>query len=535
LRNGADVSNKLFAIALSALACACGHTVTAPSNPSVVATPNGAANPAAPTLAAISPSSGLPGTNVDVILTGTKFIPQNTTVEVVATDPHPPVTNVNVESETSLTATLTISADAVPRTFRVVVTTPAGSSEQREFVVQAPDAPLPTIGAFGANATSIQKGATSTLNWKGIANATSCEIDHGVGAVPCGSGTKIVAPQADTSYRFTAIGPGGSANATASVHVTESRPSPMTHGMEVFNFTGGTQTFVVPAGVTQVRIDAAAAQGGSGETDDGLDDGGDGGEIEATIDVTPGETLTVVVGGKGISPKHDFEVAAGGFNGGGDARISEHAGGGGGGASDVRQGSGSLDDRVVIAGGGGGGGGGHQSGDSGLGGSGGGMTGGNGHNGLGITTPAPAPTPGPTPAPTPTPTPTPRPTPSPGPIPGPAPSPAPSPVPSPAAGHGTGGGGGGQTSGGQHGQVGEDADDDDTDGDVGKGGKGGSDKVGAGGGGGGGGYKGGGGGGGDKNSGNGGGGGSSHASDEARDVHVDQGNHKGNGQVKIEW
>src|SRR5258705_356547 len=237
-------------------------------------------------------------------------------------------------------------------------------------MVEAGAAPLQATALLAAHATSIQKGATSTLNWKDIANATSCEIDHGVGAVPCGSGTKIVAPQADTSYRFTAIGPGGSANATASVHVTESRPSPMTHGMEMFNFTGGTQTFVVPAGVTQVRIDAAAAQGGSGETDDGLDDGGDGGEIEATIDVTPGETLTVVVGGKGISPKHDFEVAAGGFNGGGDARISEHAGGGGGGESDVRQGSGSLDDRVVIADGGGGGGGGDKnSGNGGGGGS----------------------------------------------------------------------------------------------------------------------------------------------------------------------
>jgi hypothetical protein len=40
---------------------------------------------------------------------------------------------------------------------------------------------------------------------------------------------------------------------------------------------------------------------------------------------------------------------------------------------------------------------------------------------------------------------------------------------------------------------------------------------------------------GDKNSGNGGGGGSSHAADKAKDVHVDQGNHKENGQVKIEW
>ena len=511
-------------------------------------TATSAASPPAPTLAAISPSGALPGTTVDVILSGSNFIPQKTTVDVVAIDPRPLVTDVNVVSDTSLTATLTISADAVPRMFRVVVTTPAGSSEQREFVVQAPNEPLPTIGAFGASATSIQKGATSTLHWNDIANATSCEIDHGVGTVPCSNGTKVVSPPADTSYRFTAIGPGGSANATTSVHVTASRPSPMTHGSEVFNFTGGQQTFVVPTGVTQVRIDAAGAQGGSGETDDGHDDGGDGGEIVATIDVTPGEALIVVVGGEGSSPKHDFESAAGGFNGGGDAGLSEHAGGGGGGASDVRQGGSAMDNRVVIAGGGGGGGGGHQSGDSGFGGSGGGMTAGNGHNGVAMTTPAPpppptptpgpapSPTPGPTPSPAPTPTPTPTPpTPSPGPVPAPAPSPAPSPVPNPGAGHGSGGGGGGQNSGGHRGQVGETADDDDTDGDVGKGGHGGSDKVGAGGGGGGGGHKGGGGGGGDKNSGNGGGGGSSHASDKAKDVHMDQGNHKGNGQVKVEW
>src|SRR5258705_12381924 len=113
-------------------------------------------------------------------------------------------------------------------------------------MVEAGAAPLQATALLAAHATSIQKGATSTLNWKDIANATSCDIDHGVGAVPCGSGTKIVAPQADTSYRFTAIGPGGAANAPARGHVAESRPPPRSHGLEVFHVTGGTQPVAVP-------------------------------------------------------------------------------------------------------------------------------------------------------------------------------------------------------------------------------------------------------------------------------------------------
>ena len=66
------------------------------------------------------------------------------------------------------------------------------------------------------------------------------------------------------------------------------------------NGAGG-QDFVVPAGVCEVSIVALGAAGGDGDTDDdvSLSVGGAGGTAEATIPVTPGETLHVFVGGQG--------------------------------------------------------------------------------------------------------------------------------------------------------------------------------------------------------------------------------------------
>jgi hypothetical protein len=113
-----------------------------------------------------------------------------------------------------------------------------------------------------------------------------------------------------------------------------------------FSYTGAPQTFVVPAGVTQVTVAAWGAAGGSCGTGTGA--GGLGGMTEATISVTMGESLDVFVGGGGGCGGAGY---AGGGNGGMNA-------GGGGGESDVRQGGSSLANRVVVAGGGGGGSGG---------------------------------------------------------------------------------------------------------------------------------------------------------------------------------
>ncbi|MEX1193431.1 MAG: alpha/beta fold hydrolase [Dehalococcoidia bacterium] len=145
--------------------------------------------------------------------------------------------------------------------------------------------------------------------------------------------------------------------------------------MEVFSFTGSAQSFVVPDDISCIAIDAEGAQGGEGANPDGDQaDGGRGGRAQAEIEVTPGETLMVYVGGQGGTP-------AGGFNGGGDGGDStQDDGGGGGGASDVRRAPYGLAGRLVVGGGGGGGGGDNDPGTavSSLGGGGGGLMGGNG-------------------------------------------------------------------------------------------------------------------------------------------------------------
>ena len=135
-------------------------------------------------------------------------------------------------------------------------------------------------------------------------------------------------------------------------------------GSQAFSFSGGGQLFTVPQCVTQMLVDVYGAQGGGSDGCNGAqDDGGLGGYASGVIAVTPGETLQVYVGSKGILG------GPGGFNGGGFAGMY---GGGGGGASDVRRGA-TLADRIFVAGGGGGGNSGCD--DHGTGGPGGGLDG----------------------------------------------------------------------------------------------------------------------------------------------------------------
>ncbi len=117
--------------------------------------------------------------------------------------------------------------------------------------------------------------------------------------------------------------------------------------------TPGSFDWIVPDGVTSVTVDAYGAAGGNGQIPEEPSEGGLGGRTRATIEVTPGETLQVNVGGLGGSYTGGGP-ALGGSNGGGDA--GGPGAGGGGGASDVRRGGTALVDRVVVAGGGGGGG-----------------------------------------------------------------------------------------------------------------------------------------------------------------------------------
>lgn len=108
---------------------------------------------------------------------------------------------------------------------------------------------------------------------------------------------------------------------------------------QTFAYIASVQTFAVPLCVTSVYVVATGASGAG-------DDPSVGGTAAGTIPTTPGETLTVYVGGAGLQ-------AQGGFNGGGSGGPSG-SNAGGGGATDVRQGGAGLPNRVIVAGGGGG-------------------------------------------------------------------------------------------------------------------------------------------------------------------------------------
>jgi hypothetical protein len=122
--------------------------------------------------------------------------------------------------------------------------------------------------------------------------------------------------------------------------------SPAAAATNVFGYTGGEQAFVVPSGVHKLSVRLVGGSGGSGGAA-----GGAAADVLGDLEVSPGETLYVEVGGNG-------ETGAGGFNGGAPAGSG---GGGGGGASDIRllpfsEGL-STDTRLAVAAGGGGGGG----------------------------------------------------------------------------------------------------------------------------------------------------------------------------------
>ena len=115
-----------------------------------------------------------------------------------------------------------------------------------------------------------------------------------------------------------------------------------------YGFTGKPQTYTVPSDVCRVRIEAIGAAGGEQGS---AGTPGAGAWAISTLEVRPGETLLVYVGGQGGEAVGSLP-GAGGWNGGGTGGRGRKAGAGGGGATDVRKTGAGLVDRVVVAGGG---------------------------------------------------------------------------------------------------------------------------------------------------------------------------------------
>lgn len=126
-----------------------------------------------------------------------------------------------------------------------------------------------------------------------------------------------VTPNGTTTYYAETVTPSGSIN---------------------FGFTGNVQSWTVPAGVTSITVDASGASGADGTSPVV---GGNGGRVQATLTVSPGQVLYLYVGGQGGQ-------SSGGYNGGGASGTRR-----GGGATDIRTTLGDASTRILVAGGGG--------------------------------------------------------------------------------------------------------------------------------------------------------------------------------------
>ena len=151
-----------------------------------------------------------------------------------------------------------------------------------------------------------------------------------------------------------------------------------------FSYTGSPQSVIVPAGAVTAEVTIIGGVGGSTHSyswTSGLYSrpGGSGAEVQAELPVTPGEQLSVLVGGTGVSGYAADIVSTGGWgatgqggtgaNGSGTGENGNsggvYNGGGGGGASAIE----TAGQPLLVAGGGGGAGGGGLFGSGGNGGS----------------------------------------------------------------------------------------------------------------------------------------------------------------------
>jgi peptidoglycan-associated lipoprotein len=102
-------------------------------------------------------------------------------------------------------------------TYTAVATRGHKLARDSKVVAVTPRPSPPTI-RISADQEAITKGQSTTLRWSSN-NADRVTISD-LGTVP-GSGSRVVSPSQSTTYNATAVGPGGTENASARVTVTE--------------------------------------------------------------------------------------------------------------------------------------------------------------------------------------------------------------------------------------------------------------------------------------------------------------------------
>ncbi|MBV5322527.1 MAG: hypothetical protein JZU60_01675, partial [Ilumatobacteraceae bacterium] len=176
---------------------------------------------------------------------------------------------------------------------------------------------LPSVPAsVTASAASICLGSSSNLN------ATSAGNNINWYTVSTG-GTSLGSSASAANY---AVTPSNTTTYYAEAVTVSS-------GTQTYNYSGSIVNFTVPAGITSLTIDAVGAGGGNATASYGK-----GARMQGTVAVTPGQTLKILVGQKGLT--------SGYYGGGGGTFVTDNAnnplviaGGGGGNFNSTHAGS----------------------------------------------------------------------------------------------------------------------------------------------------------------------------------------------------
>src|SRR5207249_2697146 len=126
-----------------------------------------------PTLTSISPNTGVPGTTLNVTLTGTGLA---SGLSVLVSGGDIIVGPVVVVSSSSATATFTIPGNATPGAHFVTVTTPAGTSNAVTFTVRNP---VPTLTSISPNTGTAGTTPNVALAGTGFAAGQTIAVSGG--------------------------------------------------------------------------------------------------------------------------------------------------------------------------------------------------------------------------------------------------------------------------------------------------------------------------------------------------------------------
>lgn len=293
---------------------------------------------ATPTITSISPASGPVSGGTLVTITGTNFsiIPSATNIYFGANL----ATNINCTTSSKCTAT----SPAGNGTVNVTASVAGQTSITTDPFTYA----QPSITKVEPNSGPNAGGTSVTIVGKNfVVGSTAFFFGSNATGTPTCFSTKrcqVGSPAGSGTVNVTASVAGQTSPITSSDQYTYTT-------QDIFNYVGYQQSFVIPAGVTSISIEALGAEGsppyGSWS---GTNTPGNGAEVLTNLQVTPRQTYYVNVGGSSGS-------YVGGYNGGGYGSTGycydycPGNGGGGGGFSAVLNSSGSY---VVIAGGGGG-------------------------------------------------------------------------------------------------------------------------------------------------------------------------------------